>query len=285
VSEENGNDGTEAPDSVILAKDQLWYLSRDGGKTTLTKAQVQTILSTEGVTDSIQGDVSRLNTQSLDLSWGLTWESRLYWGVAVGSTSNNQIWVLDLNDMRRGAWMLPWEIKADWGWLYNDNNGKTHFCVLVNNEIMEFTESIATQDNGVAFPTNMSTGIIKFSDDGQEWAEVERVVFVVQRPDGTVKVEVNGRTEDTPLALLGNQPFTPETDVVGWGEAGYEDDILAWSEIGRTPSAYGLERTEIEVEIGEELQWLSCSLGSLTANTSYELTDIIIYFTPTGTKV
>jgi hypothetical protein len=65
ITEENGNDGTEAPDSVIIENNQLWYLSRDGGKTTLTKAQVQTILSTEGVTDAIEGSVKQWNTQSL----------------------------------------------------------------------------------------------------------------------------------------------------------------------------------------------------------------------------
>src|ERR1044072_2521754 len=60
VKEENGADGTDAPDTVALIRDQLVYMSRSGAKTTLTKAQIQTILSTEGLTDLIQPDISQI---------------------------------------------------------------------------------------------------------------------------------------------------------------------------------------------------------------------------------
>jgi hypothetical protein len=288
VSEENGNDGTEAPDSVILAHDQLWYLSRDGGKTTLTEAQVQTILSTKSITGNIQPDVSKWNTASLDYSWGLHFEGRNYWGVASGSTKNNQIIVLDLNDMRRGAWMLPWTIAADWGWLYNDNSGRTHFCVLVNNQILEFTDTVATQDNGVAFPTSGRTGILGFSEDLQEWAIVHRVIYVVQRPQGTIAVSVKGKTEDTPLDVVGSEPFTANTDIVGWSEpvtGGWSSPTRGWSGIERVPQQYGIERTEIVIDdIDTEMNWFYCEWGTTLANCSYEITDIIIEYTPTGTK-
>lgn len=282
VSEENGNDGTEAPDSVILAHDQLWYLSRDGGKTTLTKAQVQTILSTEGVTDNIQADVSRLNSNTLDLSWGLTWENRLYWGVAVGSSTNNQIWVLDLNNMRKGAWMLPWEVPADWGWLYNDNAGVTHFCILQNNQILEFTESVYTQDNGVTWSSGLSTGILKFSKDGKDWADVSNVTFVFQNPQGLLNVGVTAKTEDSAIAPLASTPYQAQTDVSGWSEADWGD--FTWSDTGSVVKSFGIERTEIVLEVDEEVNWLSCDYSTTTPNTSGELTDIIIEYVVTGPK-
>lgn len=282
VREENGNDGTDSPDGVIFAKDQLWYPSRDGFKTTLTKAQVQTILSTEGVSDLIQPDISRLNTASMEMCCGLSYEDRLYWSLPVGSSTNNEIWVLDLSNLRKGAWMRPWGVSADWMWLYNDTAGVTHFCTLDNNQIYEFTYSAATQDDGVAFPTGLSTGILKFSEDGQEWAKVLRVIFVLQRPQGLINVGVIGKTEDQPIAPLGSETFESETDVAGWSEAGW--GVLAWSEIGLVPQTFGVERTEIEVEVDEELNWLSCDLNSTTANVDYELTDIIVEHILIGTK-
>lgn len=284
ITEENGNDGTEAPDSVILAKDQLWYLSRDGGKTTLTKAQIQTILSTQGVTDNIQPDISRLNTKTLPLSVGLSWENRLYWALAGGGgTTNDQIWVLDLTEGRKGAWMLPWTVAADWMWLYNDNLGKTHFCILRNNEILEFTDSVATQDNGVAFPTSVATGILKFSEDGQEWAVVSRVTYVLQRPQGRINVGVTAKTEDNPLTSVGDTTFTAETSVVGWSERPWSS-VGGWGGIRRIPETFGIERTEIVVEVDEEVNWLTCELSSNEANVQYELTDIIVEYINTGTK-
>lgn len=281
--EENGTDGTDSPDGVVLYKDQLWYPSRDGFKTTLTKAQVQTILSTEGVTDLIQNDISRLNTLSMKNCVGLAFEDRLYWTLPVGSSGNNEIWVLDLSSLRKGAWMRPWQISADYMWLYNDNSGITHFCTLSNNKIYEFTYSVATQDDGVAFPTDMTTGILKFSDDGKEWAKVSYVTFVLQNPRGNINFGVTGKTEDNPISPLAGTMFNPTDDVVGWDAIPW-DSIKGWDGYDHVPTTFGVERTEIELEIDEELNWLSCNMNSLAAGVDYELSDIIVEYIPTGTK-
>lgn len=282
VSEENGNDGTEAPDSVILAKDQLWYLSSDGPKTTLTKAQIQTILTTEGVGDNIENFVKRLNTASLEYSCGLTYQNKLYWAVAAGSDRNNQIITLDLSNLRRGAWMLPWNVAADWMWLYNDNAGETHFCVLVDNEVFEFTENVATQDNGTAFPTSTSFGIQKFSKDGKDWGDMSRVTFVFNELDGSITVGVSGKTEDDPLAILGSETFVSATPVAGWGEA--EWGAMSWGETETVPSIDSQERQEITIDIGEELNWWEPSISTTTANVRYELLEIIPEYVNVGVK-
>lgn len=282
VSEENGNDGTEAPDSVILAKDQLWYLSRDGVKTTLTKAQVQTILSTEGVSDNIENFIKRLNTVSLEYAVGLTHENRLYWAVAAGSDINNQIIVLDLSNLRRGAWMLPWNVAADWMWLYNDNSGVTHFCILQNNTIMEFTDNVACQDNGVEFSTSTSFGIQKFSKDGKDWANLRQVTFVFNDLDGTINVGLTGKTEDQQLAVLGSETYVASAGVAGWGES--EWGSLTWGDTANVPNDYARERTEIVVEVDEELNWWEPNMSTTAANTRYELLEIIPEYTPIGIK-
>lgn len=283
VREENGADGTDAPDTATLIRDQLVYMSRDGGKTTLTKAQVQTILSTEGLTDLIQPDVSRLNSNTLSNAVGLVYENRWYIALPVGSATNNEIWILDFSDLRRGAWMRPWEISADWMWLYNDNDGITHFCTLSNNEILEFTNTVATQDNGTAFPTGASTGLYQFSEDGQEWAKVLRVIFVLQRPTGFISVSATGRTEDSLLASLGSSAFESQNDVIGWDERPW-DATASWDDVIGVPQAFGVDQTEIEIEIDEELKWLRCDLSTSAAGVDYELTDIVVEYINVGTK-
>lgn len=282
VSEENGNDGTEAPDSVILDRDQLWYLSRDGIKTTLTKAQVQTILSTESVGDSIEDTIARFNTLSLEYACGLSWENKLYWAVAVGSDRNNVIITLDLSSLRKGAFMLPWNVAADWMWLYNDNSGQTHFCVLQNNTVYEFSENVATQDDGTAFPTSASMGMQPFSDDWQEWADVEWVKFVFSSLNGTINVGVTGGTEDKPLDIVGSQTETVESSVAGWSEAAWS--TLAWSETEAVPQDYSANNVEVLVEIGEELNWWEPTISTSNANVKYELSRIIIKRTLIGLK-
>lgn len=282
TEDEGDNLGTTAPDSVIVARNQIWYLSVAGIQTTLTKAQIQTILASENVGDNIENFIKRLNTQSLSYSCGLVYQNKLYWAVAAGSDTNNQIITLDLSNLRRGAWMLPWNVAADWMWLYNDNSGDTHFCVRIGNDIYEFTDNVATQINGTAIPTSASFGIQKFSKDGKDWGDMSRVTFVFNELDGAITCGVTGKTEDDPLAILGSETFISSTPVVGWDESAW--DTVAWDETLVVPSIDTVERQEITIEIGEELNWWEPSISTTAANVRYELLEIIPEYVNVGIK-
>lgn len=64
--------------------------------------------------------------------------------------------------------MKPWSIACDWMMLYNDNSGVTHHIVLKNNILYELTNAQASLDDDVAFKTNATSGLIKFSEDSLE---------------------------------------------------------------------------------------------------------------------
>jgi hypothetical protein len=279
VTEDNGQDGTDSPDGVILYNDSLWYPSRDGFKTTGTKPQLQNLLSTNRISNTIQDAIKNLNTSAMGMCVGLGFEGKLYWAVPNGSDSNNEIWVLDLD--RKGAWMKPWSVAADWMWLYNDNDGVTHFCVLVDNEIFEFTYNQTTNDNGTAFTTSIQSGIIKFSDDGMEWAKIIDVTFVLLRPQGNITLRVTGKTEDSSLETIGSETYNPETSISGWGETGW-DDYLGWADSETVPTSYGDARAAVVIEVDEILNWWKWDLSSVDIGVDYQLSDVIARFVRVG---
>jgi|GEM_PF-513509 len=279
VIEDNGQDGTESPDGVILYDDSLWYPSRDGFKTTGTKPQLQNLLSTDRVSNTIQTDIKNLNNSAMQKCVGLGFEGQLYWALPSGSMENNEIWVLDLD--REGAWMKPWDIAADWLWLYNDNNGTTHFCVLSENKIYEFTTSLLTSDNGQAFPTSASSGLLKFSEDGMEWAKIIDITAFLQRPEGQITFSVAGKTEDEDLAPLGSEVYSSSASLVGWSE--HQWSTAMWSQ-STVPDSYSPANEPIVIEVDEEVQWFTWELGSTTAGVNYQLSDIIARFVRIGTK-
>lgn len=279
VTEDNGQDGTDSPDGVVLYNDSLWYPSRDGFKTTGTKPQLQNILSTNRVSNTIQPDIKNLNISAMDMCVGLGYEGKLYWSLPVGSSSNNQIWVLDLD--RKGAWMKPWSISADWMWLYNDNDGVTHFCVLVDNEIFELSYNQATNDNGVAFPTSATSGIIKFSEDGMEWAKIIDVTFILLRPQGNITLSVSGKTEDSALDTIGSETYNPETSISGWSEGSWES-YLGWADSDTVPTSYGDARAAVVIEIDEILNWFKWELSTEDLGVDYQLSDVVARFVRVG---
>lgn len=292
VQEDNGQDGTDSPDGVVLYKDSIWYPSRDGFKTTGTKPQLQNVLSTNSVSQTIEQDVINLNSVYMGKCVGLAYQQRIYWALCNGSTTNNEIWVLDLE--REGAWMKPLNIAADWISLYNDNSGTTHFLVLKNNLLYEMSYSSATNDDGVAFSTNLTSGILKFSDDGQEWGHLIDVTFIVLRPQGSINFLVTGKTEDSELANVGSQNLSPISTIAGWGEAGWGGspdavapmlpEIFGWSNFSVVPTIIGSARYPVVIDVDEDVKYWSWELDTNTTGVDYQLSDVIGRFVRIGAK-
>lgn len=281
IQEDNGASGTTSPDGVVLAEDDIFFPSKDAFKKVGTKVNVQNILSTKGITDLIQTDVEALNSTAMNKAVGLYWQGRIYWAVPYGgSATNNQIWTLDIT--RGGAWMLPMAVSADWLWVYEDNSGISHFCYRSGSSIYEFTYSLATTRAGVPFSTSISSGLIKFSEDGMEWAQVLKVTFVLIRPQGFITANISAKTEDAPVASVGTEQFAPETSITGLGEEALGMYYLG--EARNAPVAYGSQREELEVEVDEEVEWLQWSLNSSGSGVDYELSDVIVSYIPTGIK-
>jgi hypothetical protein len=263
VTEDSGKDGTDSPDGVVSYQNSLWYPSRDGFKTTGTKPQLQNVLSTDRVSNTIQPDISTLNNASMGKCVGLAYEGRIYWALPVGSTTNNQIWVLDLD--RGGAWMKPWSVSADWMMLYNDNSGNTHHIVLSNNGIYELSYVALTSDNGTAVATSGNSGLL--------------------RPQGTITFAVSGRTEDSTLATVGTGSFVSINTRAGWSEpkAGWSS-LRGWSEIVTVPVTFNEATKEVYIDVDEDLQWFSFGWTTVDPGVDYNLADVIATYVPVGVK-
>lgn len=291
VIEANGQDGTDSPKGVILYKDAIWYPSRDGFKTTGTKPSVQNILSTSNISDSISQNVERLNQTSMSSASGIAYQGRLYWALPVGSTRNNQIWTLDLT--RGGQWMLPRRINADQLLLYTSSDGITHFLALVDNQIVEFTRSRASEDQGVGFPTRVGSGHIKASENGMEWMYVIDVTFTLINPQGNIRLNVKAKTEDEPIASVGAKTFKRSTQYAGWGEINRgrhtawgkpRNHKSYWGEIVTVPTTYGSSKVSKTIEIGEVVNYLQWELSS-TGSADYLLSDVVVRYVNVGTII
>lgn len=288
VTEDNGQDGTDSPDAVITYQDSLWYPSRDGFKTTGTKPQLQNVLSTNRISNTIQPDLTLLTSTAMPGSVGLGFEGRLYWAVPVSSTMNSEIWVLDLD--RKGAWMKPWSIAADWMWLYNDNTGDTHHLILSNNTIYALSYAALTNDDGDSFNTNGQSGQIYFSDDKRMWVQLLQVIIVLLSPLGEISFQITGKTEDSDLQALGiPTTYTAEatTTIAGWGEinryiTGWGRN--RWSGVNLIPTTVSSATKEVSIEIDEEIQWASYAWSSVDPGVDYTISDIIYEFIEVGIK-
>jgi len=281
-SEDYGYSGTDSPDGLIVYNNSTYYPSRDGFKVLGTKPQLQNLLSNDDVSQTIKTDLGLLNSSAMDHCVGLGFEGRLYWAVPVGADMNNEIWVLDLD--RKGAWMKPWSVSADWMVLVQDEQGYTHHVVLSNNTIYEFSYSTQTSDDGVSFVTSGSTGLNYFSDDGRDWARLIRLVIEVLRPQGTITFAITGFTSAKKIVPLGSGTLVANisTSGYGWGEGGW--GINGWGDVTYVPMLTGSASEDVPIKINKDVRFWACSWHSSGPNVDYNLSKIVSEYVNIGIK-
>lgn len=280
VTEDNGQDGTDSPDGVVILNDALWYPSQSGFKTSSTRAQIQNIISTTGISDNISTDVNSLSPITMSKCVGITYDQRIYWSLPNGSTTNNEIWVLDLR--QQGAWLRPWRVAADWLLLYGENvSGKTLMLGLVNNQFIQFDQTTTTNDSGVVFQTNVGSGSIKFGSN-EEWAAVIDVTFYFLNPQGDINLSVNATTDDGVIPFTDVMSSGASQVASSWGRHSWGGN--AWGGIGpslKTVSA-SKARQKWTIEIGESCQAISWNINTTDIGVNYELAKVVIRSVPIG---
>ena len=218
VYEANGQSGTYAPRATLKARDSLHYFTGQDVRSTGTSQNVMNILTTTTISQLIEPDVQRISLQNLHKAAGVEYQDKLYFSLPVGSTENNEIWILDLS--RRNAWILRWPIAAKDLWLYEDNDGNTHFCALIDNAILQFTRagSQTHQDNGVAWRSRVAFGSLKWDEDGITLGKVRNVYAKLLFPKGTIVMNASGLTRNNVRNASGSDTFTTTTTPTGIGQ-------------------------------------------------------------------
>ena len=280
VYEANGQSGTYAPRATVKARDSLTYPTGQDFKSTGTSQNIVNILTTQRIDQVIEPDVERISLQNLHKAVGLEYRDRVYFALPVGTTENNEIWYLDLS--RRNLWVLRWQIAAKDMWLYEDNNGATHFCVLVDNAILEFTRAGAQthQDNGVAWQSRAAFASLVWDEDGITLGSIRNLYAKLLFPKGQIAMNVSGLTRQGVQTSAGSDNFTTTTTYTGIGQWLYGGALnienAAWK-YGDDPGeikTFGKSVAVLRVKPRGLLNQMDWEVVSSTAGTDYILSAV-----------
>lgn len=225
VNEANGQSGTVSARAVVEANNSLWYPTGQDFKSTGTAANIQNILSTNSVANDILPDVQKLNQVAMANACGVVFENKIYWALPVSSTTNNQIWVKDLS--RNGVWIMPWTISAQYMWISEDNvTGAISLCIYDGTNILAFSRSVATQDNGVAFRTRVAHEGMVWADNGMTMGAIQEQRFKFLQPAGAIQVNSFGLDEDGAVNTLATETYTQTASFTSWNDMAYSDGAL-----------------------------------------------------------
>lgn len=266
VFEANGQAGTYAPRATIVAHDNIWYPTGKAFKTTGTSQNVVNILTTNTTSQDIQPDVDTINLKYLYKACGVEYEDQLFYALPTGgNTENNEIWYQDLS--RNGLWVLRWPIAVKDMWLYEDNSGYTHFCVLrSDNVILEFTRAgtVPTTDDGVAFPTRCAFSSLVWDPDGITMANIRNQYAKLLNPRGSITMNAYGLTRKGLSNAIGSSTYTTEVSFTGIGQWDYSGNYKYGDDPGAIVS-YGKAMAVLKIKpkgLINQLDWEIVTTGS-----------------------
>lgn len=223
VYEANGQSGTYAPRATVKSRDSITYPTGVDFKDTGTSQNIVNILTTNSVSQVIEPDVANISLSYLHKAVGIEYKDRQYFALPVGSSENNEIWYRDLS--RKGLWVLRWTIAAKDMWLYEDNSGQTHFCILQDNKILEFSRAGTQthQDDDVPWVARAAFASLVWDEDGLSLGSIRNQYFKLLSPKGTIDVNATGLTRTGVTTTVGSDSYTVTTTETGWDSWVYDE--------------------------------------------------------------
>lgn len=270
----SGQVGTYAPRATIKVRDSLTYFTGQDVKSTGTSQNIVNILTTTSISQVIEPDLERINLQALKDAVGVEHKDRGYFALPVSSDTNNEIWYIDFS--RKNAWVLRWPIAAKDLWLYEDNEGYTHFCALVDNVVLEFTRtgSQTHQDDGEAWQSRVSYSAIVWDKAGITLGQIRNMYGKLIQPKGTVTMAATGVTRRGVQTAAGDDTFTTTTTYTGWDQLAGWDVALTWDADPGQINTYGKSVAVLHIKPKGLLNQLAWSVGADTAGSDYILSSV-----------
>lgn len=223
ITEANGNIGSVSPRATIGAGDSVHFPDGTGFSFYGSAPNIPNILSTNRSSMYIEPDCRKLNLSAMEGAVGIHFEGRNYYALPVLSETNNQIWVQDISS-NPAKWIMPWLISAKHMWLYEDNSGTTHFCLLVGNKQYEFKKNSTTTDDGVPFRTRVASGPLRAGKTNVRMMYVEKHRVGFLSPRGKAKTTVRGTGRDTTIEESDDMDLPTIIPNTGFGQFNFGEN-------------------------------------------------------------
>lgn len=293
-----GNDGTDAPFSVIHQNNNAYYLSMEGFKSTGVKPNISGIQSTDIISSAIRDRILNLAYSNLNSVYGAYYDEALYWTVAYGSQKNNEIWVYDI--LHGGIWAI-WRFEADsiFRWASTNNESPSLYARQGNKLLRYYKNSRSHSDYNGTFTSYIESGLIPFGDSKLEWVHLLKAVWQFDQAIGQLDITINIHSKNGDIIRTATAPFNETSSSMsvdyGWDAImaviGNEHSRGAWDNrsydetLADVNSVAKPEDKKLDQKIRKNAAYISFNIRSDTQDTYYELSHLSLLFTYIGVGV
>jgi len=291
-----GNDGTDAPFSVIRANNNAYYLSMEGFKSTGVKPNVSGIQSTDIISSAIRDRVLNLAQSDLSKTYSAYYDEALYWSVAYGAQTNNEIWMYDI--LHGGIWSI-WRIESDciFRWASTENESPSLYIRQGNKLLRYYKNSHSHADFSGVFESYIDSGLIPFVKDNKlEWVHLLKNIWQFDQAVGIVELKINVHSKNGDIIKTSLVPFNESsvTGLSGWDAIRGNDTTTSrgawnnrsWDEtVADLLSFQDPSDKKVSQKVRKNAAYMSFSVRANTQDTYYELSHLSMLFTYIGVGI
>jgi len=292
-----GNDGTDAPFSVTRANNNAYYLSMEGFKSTGVKPNISGIQSTDIISSAIRDRILNLAQSDLSNTYAAYYDEALYWSIAYGSQTNNEIWMYDI--LHGGIWSI-WRIDSDCIFRWASSNSQSpSLYIRQGNRLLRYNKnSHSHSDDTGVFESYIQSGLIPFAKDNKlEWVHLLKNVWQFDQAVGKIELTVNIHSKNGEIIKVNQVPFNESgasDGQSGWDAIQPNDTLIsrgAWNNRSWDETLADLlsfrdpSNKKVSQKIRKNAAYMSFSVRADTAETYYELSHLSMLFTYIGVGV
>lgn len=244
-----GTLGTKSPFAFTEARNNVYFMSARGVNTVGSKPSLLNVLATDEVSVAIRPDYRNLNVAAMKDAAAYELDGKIFFAVPNGARTNNQIWVLDLEQK---AWALPWIVAVRGFMEYTDSNGRVRFLAVPvsGTKLLEFSDAYKG-DNGVAFNTVYQSGLIHPTNTHRDFAHLKDVVIELARPRGSINLSVAGTQKTKSFSTLKQRTIEATSGIFGYSSRLYSD--FFYSDPEPAPVVFAEASVKKYLRIGKRL--------------------------------
>lgn len=274
-----GSRGTPAPGSVINVLNDYMFYNQQAFYNLGSRPQLLQILSTDETSANIRPTVKTISGQAANNIATAYFDAKVYISVPYNSTVNNATAIFDTE---RKAWIPNAFDKGFSKFLrYTDTNGSQHLLAIKpgDSRISEISTSI-NGDYGVAFQTNMLTGLYPTLKDRFDFQYTEEMEWEFSNPQGAINVELLGIDHGKGFGSIKSVPlnFSSSVTTTGWDTEPWDTNI--WDDTRSVPESFSESSVKRYTPVQAELNAVQWHISTSSIDSRYVLRALQTWGTP-----
>lgn len=203
-----GTYGSLSPLSVIETQQNVYFHSGIlGFFSTGSMPTLFNVLATQEASVMIRPDCRNITLSALGGLCGIEYDRKLFYSVPYNNSTNNRIFVYDLEKNNWNPYAFDFGVKAFFR--YTDNAGQLHLMAIPYNStsLLEISQSFTT-DNGNPIQCNLQSGLIHVDPSHVQWAHITYDFWEFDSPNGTLDMIFSGTPRNNPLEQINSESLT-----------------------------------------------------------------------------